>query len=197
MARTFAYARVSTTEQDCTNQIREIEAAGFKIEEHRFVTEVVSGSSACDQRKGFQKLLERMERDDILVVCKLDRLGRNAIDVMQTVNRLAKIGVRTHCLALGGCDLTSSAGKMIMHVISAMSQFEKDLLIERTLSGQARAKAAGKKFGRPPALVNGQVTQVLERLAAGETISAVARTAGTSRATILRLKTAAVRETAL
>jgi putative DNA-invertase from lambdoid prophage Rac len=190
MARTFAYCRVSTAEQDCTNQVREIEAAGFAVEKRRLVTETVSGSSAIEQRAGFMKLLDRLERDDVLVVTKLDRLGRNSIDVQMTVNRLAELGVRVHCLALGGVDLTSPAGRMTMGVIAAVAQFEKDLLIERTLSGQARAKAAGVKFGRPPVLANGEQTKVLEQLAAGTSISAIARSAGTSRATILRLKTA-------
>jgi putative DNA-invertase from lambdoid prophage Rac len=85
MARTFAYCRVSTDSQDVTNQIREIEAAGFAVEKHRVIAETVSGSSCAAERKGFQKLLERMEDSDVLVVTKLDRLGRNTIDVMQTV----------------------------------------------------------------------------------------------------------------
>jgi putative DNA-invertase from lambdoid prophage Rac len=190
MSRVFGYARVSTSEQTTSNQIAEIRAAGFDIEPKRMVVETVSGSSAIEQRKEFMRLLDRLEAGDILVVTKLDRLGRNSIDVQMTVGKLAKMGIKTHCLALGGVDLTSSAGRMTMGVIAAVAQFERDLLIERTLSGQARAKAAGVKFGRPPALVNGQVTQVLERLAAGETISAIARSAGTSRATILRLRAA-------
>ena len=68
----------------------------------------------------------------MLIVTKLDRLGRNAIDVVTTVNRLEKMGVRVHCLALGGVDLTSPAGKMTMGVINAGAQFERDLVIERT-----------------------------------------------------------------
>ena len=151
----------------------------------RMITETVSGSSAADQREGFVKLLERMESRDVLVVTKLDRLGRNSIDVQATVNRVAEMGVRVHCLALGGVDLTSPAGKMTMGVIAAVAQFERDLLIERTMSGQARAKAAGVKFGRPPALVNGEQATVLEQLAAGITVSAIARAAGVSRATVI------------
>jgi putative DNA-invertase from lambdoid prophage Rac len=87
------------------------------------------------------KLLDRLERDDVLVVTKLDRLGRNSIDVQTTVKRLDEMAVRVHCLALGGVDLTSSAGKMTMGVIAAVAQFERDLLIERTLAGEARARA--------------------------------------------------------
>ncbi len=122
MSRTFAYARVSTTDQTSENQIREIEAAGFSIEPHRTITETVSGSRAIAQRKGFSRLLDKMEKGDVLVVTKLDRLGRDAVDVSMTVARLEKMGIRVHCLALGGVDLASSAGKMTMHVINAAGQ---------------------------------------------------------------------------
>ena len=187
MARTFAYCRVSTLGQTVENQVREIEAAGFAVEKRRTVTETVSGSSAIEQRSGFMKLLDRLERDDVLVVTKLDRLGRNSIDVQTTVGRLAEMGVRVHCLALGGVDLTSPAGKMTMGVIAAVAQFERDLLIERTLSGQARARAEGKTFGRKPVLDGEQRQKARQRLSDGASISAVAREMKTSRATIMRV----------
>jgi putative DNA-invertase from lambdoid prophage Rac len=187
MPRTFAYCRVSTLAQTVENQTKEIAAAGFSVEKRRTVSETVSGSSAIEQRPSFLKLLDRLERDDVLVVTKLDRLGRNSIDVQQTVARLAEMGVRVHCLALGGVDLTSPAGKMTMGVIAAVAQFERDLLIERTLAGQARARAEGKKFGRKPILNDKQRRKALERLTAGASISAVAREMKASRAAIMRV----------
>ena len=102
----------------------------------------------------------------MLIVTKLDRLGRNAMDVRSTVDRLATEGVRVHCLALGGVDLTSAAGKMTMGVLIAVAEFERDLLIERTHAGIARARAEGKVMGRPSALTNAQQAQALQRLAA-------------------------------
>lgn len=151
MSRTFLYARVSTVGQTTDNQELEVQQAGFNVEPRRVVTETVSGSTQASERPGFLKLLERMERGDTLIVTKLDRLGRNAMDVRSTVERLAADGIRVHCLALGGVDLTSAAGKMTMQVLCAVAEFERDLLIERTNAGLERAKAQGKKLGRPEA----------------------------------------------
>ena len=77
MPRTFAYLRVSTTGQTTDNQLQELAAAGFKVEPRRVVTETVSGNVATSQRRGFTRLLDRLEAGDVLVVTKLDRLGRN------------------------------------------------------------------------------------------------------------------------
>lgn len=96
--------------------------------------------------------------------------------------------VRLHCLALGGVDLTSSAGKMTMNVINAVAQFERDLLIERTQAGLSRAKAQGKTLGRPPALSSEQQKLVHQQLNSGKTISAIARQFNTSRQTIMRIR---------
>lgn len=190
MSRVFAYCRVSTLEQNTENQRREIEVAGFAVKPQRLIEEHISGSVAASERPGFTRLLDRMENGDVLIVTKLDRLGRNAMDVRKTVEQLAESGIRVHCLALGGVDLTSPAGKMTMQVISAVAEFEKDLLIERTHSGMARAKAAGKRFGRPPALNEEQQRSVLERLNAGNSVSTVAREFNTSRQTVLRIREA-------
>jgi len=188
MSRVFAYCRVSKLEQNTENQRREIEAAGFAVRRQRLIEEQISGSVAASKRPGFARLLDRMENGDMLIVTKLDRLGRDAMDVRKTVEQLAMSDIRVHCLALGGVDLTSPAGKMTMQVISAVAEFEKDLLIERTHSGLAHARAAGKRFGRPPALSDEQKQAVLERIDAGTSISSIARDFDTTRQTILRVK---------
>ena len=190
MPRAFAYVRVSTMGQTVENQRREIAAAGFAVEPHRVVAETVSGSEAIARRREFGRLLDRLERGDVLVVTRLDRLGRDAIDVMGTVARLEAVGVRVHCLALGGVDLTSSAGRMTMGVINAVAQFERDLLVERTRSGLARARAEGKRIGRPHSLSETARVAVVEGLAAGESVAALARLNGTSRQTIMRVRDA-------
>jgi len=190
MSRVFAYCRVSTADQTTQNQIMEIKAAGFAIETHRLIEENVSGSVAAKQRPGFIKLIDRMESGDVLVVTKLDRLGRNAIDVRATVEQLASSGICVHCLALGGVDLTSSAGKMTMQVIAAVAEFERDLLIERTQAGIIRAKAAGKRLGRRPSINAEKRAVVVEKLNAGVSIAEIAREFKTTRQTIMRVREA-------
>jgi putative DNA-invertase from lambdoid prophage Rac len=184
----FAYCRVSTADQATGNQLQEITAAGFAIDQRRVVEETISGSVAAGQRPGFGKLLDKLESGDKLVVTKLDRLGRNAMDVRATVEALAGMGVRVHCLALGGIDLTSPVGKITMGVIAAVAEFERDLLIERTQSGLERARAEGKVFGRPSALSDAQAEAVRERLADGASVAGLAREYSTSRQTIMRVR---------
>jgi putative DNA-invertase from lambdoid prophage Rac len=164
MSRTFAYARVSTADQSTENQVREIRAAGFAVDPRRTVTESVSGSVPAGDRPGFSKLLDRLEDGDVLIVTKLDRLGRNAM------------------------DLTTPAGRMTMQVLNAVAEFERDLLIERTNAGIERAKAEGKTMGRPSALTDAQHDEVRKLIAEARSVSELARQFKTSRTTIMRIR---------
>ena len=189
MSRVFAYCRVSTIDQITENQVQEIAKAGFAVDPKRVVEETVSGSVTASERPGFRRLIDKLEDGDVLVVTKLDRLGRNAMDVRKTVEALAAMGVRVHCLALGGVDLTSTSGKLTMGVLAAVAEFERDLLIERTQAGLSRAKAEGKTIGRPPALSAKDAAVVRELLDRGtDSVAALARQFSTSRQTILRIK---------
>ena len=190
MTRVFAYCRVSTAGQTTDNQIKEIAASGFEVLPTRAVAETISGSIAACERPGFKKLMDKLEAGDVMVVTKLDRLGRNAMDVRQTVRALAELGVKVHCLALGGVDLTSPGGKMTIGVIATVAEFERDLLVERTQAGLARAKSEGKALGRPRALTDTQEAEALQRLSGGEAVAAVARALKTSRATVMRIRDA-------
>lgn len=188
MSRVFAYARVSTVEQLTDNQRGEIAAAGYAIEPRRFVEEKVSGSVPASQRPGFVKLLDKLEKGDTLVVTKLDRLGRDSIDVQQTVERFAREGVRLVVLQLGNLDLTSSAGSLMVKMLAAVADFERDLIIERTQAGLARAKAEGKKLGRPAKTTEHDRQAIRQRLAGGESVSEVARWYEVSRATVIAVR---------
>jgi putative DNA-invertase from lambdoid prophage Rac len=177
---------VSKKELATANQVHQIQASGFAVEPHRVIEETISGASAAKQRPGFAKLLDRLENGDVLIVTKLDRLGRDVVDVVQTVQALEARGVRVHCLQLGGADLTSAAGKLTMNVLTAVAQFERDLLIERTMAGLARTKAQGTKLGRKPKLTDAQRSDVQEAVKAGKSIAKTARSLGVSRQTIAR-----------
>ncbi|WP_175787523.1 recombinase family protein [Burkholderia anthina] len=191
MSRTFLYARVSTADQTTANQVLEVQSAGFHVDPKRIVAESISGSVAAAARPGFAKLLDRLEDGDVLVVTKLDRLGRNAMDVRATIDRLAVIGVRVHCLQLGGADLTSAAGKMVMGILTTIAEFERDLLIERTNAGLRRAREEGKQVGRRFALTDAQKADARARVADGQSQGSVAKHFGVSRPTIARLLAAA------
>jgi putative DNA-invertase from lambdoid prophage Rac len=186
MARTFLYARVSTAEQHTANQLLEVSSAGFAVHPRHLIEETISGSVPAAERPGFAKLLERLDEGDTLIVTKLDRLGRNTTDVLRTVETLAEAGVHVHCLALRGVDLTSASGKLHMTVLAAVSQFERDLLIERTHAGLARAKAEGKKLGRRHSLTMKQKAEIKAKITAGATARGLAKEYAVSHPTILK-----------
>lgn len=190
MSRIFAYARVSTVDQVNENQRDQIKDAGYRIEPRRFVEEKVSGSVPAMSRPGFKKLMDKMEPGDTLVVTKLDRIGRDSIDVQKTVELFTDLDVRLIVLQLGNLDLTSSSGGLMVKVLAAVADFERELIIERTLAGQARARAAGTHMGRPSKTTDEQRKVIRSRLGAGQTISAVARDYKLSRATVMGIRDA-------
>lgn len=191
MSRVFAYARVSTNDQVTENQRDEIAAAGYTIPAARYIEEKISGSVQALQRPGFAKLLDKLEEGDSLIVTKIDRIGRDSIDVQQTVQLFQERKIRLIVLQLGNLDLTSAAGAMIVKVLAAMGDFERALIIERTLAGQARARAEGKHMGRPSKTTAEDKAAIRAALTAGATVSAVARDFDISRASVIAIRDAA------
>jgi putative DNA-invertase from lambdoid prophage Rac len=181
---TFAYGRVSTKEQTTENQRREIESAGYKVD-FWFADEGVSGKISASQRPQFTKLLGQIRDGETLVVTKLDRLGRDAQDVGATIKALAARRIEVIVLQLGKLDLTSAAGKLMLTMLAAVAEMERDLLVERTQSGLARAKAEGKTLGRPSKTNDEQRRQIAADYAAGVSVSELARRFEVSRANIL------------
>lgn len=188
MSRVFAYARVSTINQLTENQREQIKQAGYSIEKRRYIEEQISGSVPALQRPGFASLLDRLEEGDTVVVTKLDRLGRDSIDVQQTVGLFLDRGVRLVVLQLGNLDLTSKAGALMVKMLAAVADFERDLIIERTQAGLARAKAEGKRLGRPTKTTEGQRAKIREALGSGRSVSEVARDYGISRALVHNIR---------
>lgn len=194
MSRVFAYARVSTVAQLTENQRQQIKQAGYAIDGRRYVEETISGSVPALQRPGFVSLLDRLEEGDTLVVTKLDRLGRDAIDVQQTVQLFKARGVRLVVLQLGNLDLTSSSGKLMVGMLAAVADFERDLIIERTQAGLARAKAEGKRLGRPTKTTQKERQAITSALHAGRTVSELAREYGISRALVHNIRDAGTQD---
>jgi putative DNA-invertase from lambdoid prophage Rac len=188
MSRVFAYARVSTVDQLTENQLQQITQAGYSIEPKRYVEEKVSGSVPASQRMGFKALQAKLETGDTLVVTKLDRIGRDSIDVQQTVEWFLQQGIRLVVLQLGNLDLTSSAGALMVKMLAAVADFERELIIERTQAGQARARAAGTHMGRPSKTSPADREAIRKALQAGETVSSVALKYGISRATVISIR---------
>lgn len=188
MSRTFAYCRVSTQTQTTENQVLEIASAGFSVAARHVYSESISGKIPALDRPEFKRMYEKLDEGDVLIVTKLDRLGRNTSDVLATVAMLAQVGVKVHCLALGGLDLTSAAGKMTMGVLSAVAEFERDLLVERTQAGLERAKAEGKKLGRKISYTDEQAQQIRKNVGDGVwSIRVAAKECGLSAGAVQRI----------
>ncbi|MBV7568470.1 recombinase family protein [Pseudomonas sp. PDM27] len=183
---TFAYGRVSTVLQDTENQRLELANAGWAID--YWFADTISGKSASSQRPAFKELLTKIRDGETLLVAKLDRLGRDAIDVLQTVRDLGARNIKVVVHQLGSTDLTSPTGKLLLSMLAAVAEMERDLLIERTQAGLTRAKAEGKKLGRPSKITPERRSDILRSVAEGASISALARKYAVSRATIAGVK---------
>ncbi|WP_060983323.1 recombinase family protein [Vibrio splendidus] len=190
--RTFAYCRVSTTEQTTENQIIAISQKGYEIDNSRIVSETISGSVEAMKREQFQMLVDhKLEAGDSLVVLKLDRLGRDNIDVQKTINRLTDKGIKVVCLDLPVANLSSAEGKLMLQMFSAFAEFERNRIRERTLEGLQRAKEQGKQLGRPKAYKTTKAVQ--EKKAEGLSQSKTAESLGLGIATVKRHWNSALR----
>ncbi|TQK07005.1 recombinase family protein [Herbaspirillum sp. SJZ107] len=183
---TFAYGRVSTKEQTTENQRIEIEASGYTVE-YWYADEGVSGKMSAMQRPQFAKMLGQMRDGEKLVVTKLDRLGRDAQDIGATIKMLAGRKIEVVVLQLGKLDLTSPAGKLMLKMLAAVAEMERDLLVERTHAGLERAKAEGKTLGRKSKTTPEQQEKMKNEYANNASVSSLARDYGVSRATVLSI----------
>ncbi len=146
----IGYARVSTPDQNLDLQIDALQKAGCE----KIFQDVASG--AKDERKGLAEAVEYIRKDDVLVVWKLDRLGRSLKHLIETVTKLHAKGAGFACVQ-EQIDTTTGSGKLIFHIFGALAEFERDLIRERTNAGLQPARARGKKGGRPPSLTPEQV----------------------------------------
>ncbi|QJW38750.1 recombinase family protein [Cellulosimicrobium protaetiae] len=182
MAHTYGYARVSTTSQNLTAQIDALTGAG-EVDVRDVVAEKASGTR--EDRPELTRLLAGLREGDMLVVTKLDRLGRSAAHVARLVRELDERGVTLRSLT-ETIDTSSAAGRLMVHVLAAVAQMEADLARERTLDGLAAARARGRVGGRPSVMTPERLAAARASLAGGQPVPAVARALGVSPATIRR-----------
>jgi DNA invertase Pin-like site-specific DNA recombinase len=151
----IGYARVSTADQHLRMQEDALKSAGCE----EIYTDVISGVKS--QRPGLDKALNYLREGDTLVVWKLDRLGRSIQHLIHTINSLLDKKISFKSLQ-ENIDTSTSGGKLIFHIFSALAEFERDLIQERTQAGLKAARARGKMGGRPPLLDTRQINRMIE-----------------------------------
>ncbi len=149
MSAIVAYARVSTDDQTCENQRRTI-SARYAVAKW-FTDDGVSGAVAATERPALAALLAYVREGDVVIVAAIDRLGRNTIDVLSTVEALKAKGVSVVSMR-EGFDLATPAGKLMLTMLAAVAELERENLKARQLAGLERAKAEGKALGRTKAI---------------------------------------------
>ena len=184
MKLTYSYCRVLSNEDAAERQQTEIKNAGFLVEEHQMTQEDISCEIAASRRPKFNNIKNKMVAGDTLVVTKLDRLGRSASDICETIDYLIRAEVHLYCLALGVIDLTSPAGKIRMQVMYAMEELENNVILEKIICSKAKVK----RVGRPPSLTQIQQVDVHKKFDSGYSVSTIARIHKTSRQTIMRIR---------
>jgi DNA invertase Pin-like site-specific DNA recombinase len=177
----ISYARVSTQGQDLTGQLEALKHAGAGT----IFREKVSGVRA--DRPQLAKLMAKLMPGDIVIVTKLDRLGRSTRELLELIEHIGKAGAAFRSLDDPLWDTSSSQGRLLSTLLAAIADFERDLIRERTGEGRKRAMAAGTKFGRPRKLSDYQRQEAIKRRADGETLAAISKSYGVSIAMISRL----------
>jgi DNA invertase Pin-like site-specific DNA recombinase len=180
----IGYARISTGDQDAQLQIDALHAANCV----KVFVDTVSGGTKGNERPEMGKALAYLRRGDVLTVWKLDRAGRSLIDLVTTVDDLHRNGIGFKVLTgtLSNVDTTTADGELFFAIIAAMAQFEKRLIQERTKAGLESAKAQGRVGGRPTVIDEDKLTVARARRAKGESVTAIAKALGVSRATLYR-----------
>ena len=179
MAELLGYARVSTSDQSPDGQVDSLRAAGVQ----RIWTDVASGVQAA--RPALAELIEASAAGDVVVVCRLDRLGRSLPELLALVEDLTACGVGLRSLA-EQIDTSSAAGRLVLHVFGALAEFERSLMRERTMAGLAASRARGRLGGRPCALSAAQLAHAKTLAAAGTPIREIAEILGAGRSTVYR-----------
>jgi DNA invertase Pin-like site-specific DNA recombinase len=180
----LGYARVSTEHQSLDQQLDALTAVG--VDPERVYTDKLSGASSREQRPGLAALLDYARKGDAIVVVGIDRLGRNAAEVMTTIRELWE-----RCIVLRslreGIDTATAAGRMVAGVLASLAELELELGRERRSAAREARRSHGQAIGRPKALNASKAALAHRMHASGESASTIASTLGVSRATVYRV----------
>jgi len=177
--RLFGYARVSTSQQSLDTQVNALKAAGVKA--NRIFTDKTTGSHT--DRAGLNLLKVKVEDGDVILVTKLDRLGRDTADMIQLIKAFDESGIAIRFLD-DGISTEGTMGKLVVTILSAVAQAERQRILERTNEGRLEAKAKGVKFGRKPTIDRKKLL-TLHQTGMGAT--AIAKQMGIGRSTVYKL----------
>jgi DNA invertase Pin-like site-specific DNA recombinase len=180
----LGYARVSTEHQNLDQQVDALAAAG--VESNRVYSDKLSGTSTREQRPGLATLLDYARQGDAIVVVGIDRLGRNAAEVMTTIRDLGERGIVLRSLR-EGIDTSNATGRMVAGVLASLAELELELGRERRSAAREARRIRGQSIGRPKALDDSKAALAQRMHASGEPAATIAKTLGVSRATIYRV----------
>jgi DNA invertase Pin-like site-specific DNA recombinase len=190
--RVAIYTRVSTGSQTTENQLRELQAvaerSGWQVVATRFTDEGISGAKGRDQRPGLNSLMEGVTRRDFdkVMVWSVDRLGRSLPDLLTVMGELKAKGVDLY-LHQQSIDTSTPAGKAMFQMLGVFSEFEREIIRERVNSGLARAKAQGKKLGRPRRDTTKRLNAIRKLRKQGVGINKIARKLGIGVSVVQRI----------
>jgi DNA invertase Pin-like site-specific DNA recombinase len=180
----LGYARVSTGHQSLDQQLDALTAAG--VDPKRVYRDKLSGVSTREQRPGLAALLDYARPGDAIVVVGIDRLGRNAAEVMTTIRELGERNIVLRSLR-EGIDTSNATGRMVAGVLASLAELELELGRERRATAREARRARGQHIGRPKALDEKKAALAMRMHASGESASTIASAVGASRATVYRL----------
>ena len=183
-AAQLGYARVSTGHQSLDQQLDALTAAG--VDPKRVYSDKLSGTSTREQRTGLAALLDYAREGDAIVVVGIDRLGRNAAEVMTTIRELGERSIVLRSLR-EGIDTSNATGRMVAGVLASLAELELELGRERRAAAREARRARGQHIGRPKALDEKKAALAMRMHASGESASTIASAVGASRATVYRL----------
>ncbi len=175
------YARVSTTDQNLDGQLAALKKAGAT----NIFREKVSAVRA--ERPQLNRLMASLRRDDVLLITKIDRLARSTRELLNLIHQIDQAGASLKSLGDPLFNTASAQGRLLVAVLGAVAEFERELIRERTGEGRKRALAAGVRFGRPKKLSDFQIEEALARRGVGETLGQIARSYAVSVSMISRL----------